>query len=228
MELNSLKQHLCKDINVCFLQNVDSTNDYLKKASADLVIAKNQSKGKGRYQNSYFSYDGGLYFSLKITDFFSKEALTIIMALAVYDALNKFGIKTQLKWLNDILKNQYKVVGILCENSYLGHKYECSIIGVGINLYYNEKYYYIFDDKINEELFLATIINNFFELLNDTTYLERYKKVIGIEGKMISYQGKFYLIEKINNDGSLLVSKDNQKLILDYSAQKTRVLYDNE
>lgn len=228
MDINKLEQYLCNKVKIEYLDNVDSTNDYLKKNDSELVIARVQNKCKGRYQNTYFSYDGGLYFSLKIDNLVSKESLTIMMALAVYDALKEFGIKANLKWLNDLLINKYKVIGILCENSYLGNKYEYSIIGVGINLYYNDKYYYIFEEKINNELFLATIINNFFAIMNTDDYLTRYKKIIGIEGKMISFDGNIYLIEKINNDGSLLVSKNNQKLILDYSAQHTRVLYDNE
>ena len=44
------------------------------------------------------------------------------------------GLKTQIKWPNDILINGKKVCGILIETVVRGNKAACAIIGIGINI----------------------------------------------------------------------------------------------
>lgn len=60
--------------------------------------------------------------------------LTLVMALAVSKAIDEVcDVKTQIKWPNDILLSQRKIVGILTEMTaepdYISHV----VIGVGIN-----------------------------------------------------------------------------------------------
>lgn len=230
MDINRLNNLLDNQLKIKYLETVDSTNNYLKVHDFDLVIAANQSAGRGRYANTYYCYEGGLYFSLKlvIADHL-KERITIIMALALYDILHHYMINVKIKWLNDLLLNNKKVIGILCDNVYLGSKYQSSIIGVGINLYADDKqlYHYIFNKKIDEELFLAQIIKRFYQLLFSNDYLDRYQEITKLIGKTIIIKEERYLIINLD-DGKLIVEdkQGNQKTI-DYSYQNTKVI-DND
>ena len=58
--------------NVLILETVDSTNDYLKREAekgapdGTVVIAREQTSGKGRKSHSFVSTQGGIYYSLLI------------------------------------------------------------------------------------------------------------------------------------------------------------------
>lgn len=227
MDINKLNKLLDKQLKIKYLVMVDSTNEYLKKYDFDLVVAANQSAGRGRYANTYYCYDGGLYFSLKlVVAAHLKERITIVMALALYDILHHYMINVKIKWLNDLLLNNNKVIGILCDNVYLGSKYQSTIIGVGINLYADNKqlYHYIFSQKIDEELFLAQVIKRFYQLLFSDDYLAKYQAITKLIGKIIIIENESYLI--INLDDGKLIVKDKQgnQKIVDYSYQNTKVI----
>ncbi|BAU58950.2 biotin-protein ligase [Halorhodospira halochloris] len=132
-ELNNLK------ISVQF--QVESTN--ISALSMDLdegeygvVAAECQSAGKGRMGRSWTSPLGGVYISL-VRDFSTiaamPTALTIWCALSIVSSLNKFGVKAQLKWPNDILINARKAGGLLAELK--GNpRGPCRIVvGIGLN-----------------------------------------------------------------------------------------------
>ena len=59
---------------------LNSTNDYIKKNIVDLddgtiVVAKQQTKGKGRHGNVWYSPEGNLYFSILVKKNVSRENL---------------------------------------------------------------------------------------------------------------------------------------------------------
>ena len=122
---------------IVYLENTTSTNEYIKqyiRGGGELpicVFASSQTNGKGRNNRTFISESGGLYFS---AGFRIKDAEPNIMlktSLAVMLALEeKFGIKTDIKWVNDILYKGKKLCGI---NAIRAN--DCLIIGIGINLY---------------------------------------------------------------------------------------------
>lgn len=126
----------------CFFEEIDSTNDYLKNRANELpdktlVVAKKQTKGRGRRTKEFESAPGGLYFSLLIQngmDMSEVSFVTSIVAVAVHKALKDFGVQTQIKWPNDIILKGRKLCGILTEmvsDMELNH---LLIIGIGLNL----------------------------------------------------------------------------------------------
>jgi len=110
-----------------------STNEYAKtiidKAPEGIVIiAEEQRAGKGRLNKNWFSPQGGLWFSIILKPP-KPNLVSIVIGIAVCDALKALGFSPKIKWPNDILIDSKKVAGILTEieNNML-------IIGIGLNL----------------------------------------------------------------------------------------------
>ncbi len=129
------------------LDQVDSTNTYLKKLAAQgaqngtVVIANGQTEGRGRQERTFYSPKGaGLYLSILLRPPCPpKQAvdLTAWIAVAVCDVLAEhFHIRPSIKWTNDLLLGGRKVCGILTEMSadWGSGTLEYVIAGIGINL----------------------------------------------------------------------------------------------
>ncbi len=133
---------LNKERNVIFLDETDSTNNYLKgliRSTSDsvftVVSACHQTGGRGRLGRSFFSPDGGLYFSFSLPlsgDEKNIPFLTLLAGLGVSEAIEEItGVKTEIKWPNDIYLDGKKLGGILCE--LVSGKGLTAVVGVGIN-----------------------------------------------------------------------------------------------
>ena len=126
-----------------FFEKAGSTNDILKEMakkgepSGSIVIAKEQSGGRGRLGRSFFSPSGGLYLSILLKpETLPKESalLTACAAVSVCRAIERVcGINPKIKWVNDIILNSKKICGILSEMIFVGNE-QCVVIGVGINV----------------------------------------------------------------------------------------------
>ncbi|MDE6731194.1 MAG: biotin--[acetyl-CoA-carboxylase] ligase [Oscillospiraceae bacterium] len=131
-----------------YFKELDSTNRFAKTLatrnapSGTVVIADQQTAGRGRTGKSFYSPAGNLYFSiieklpLPVSDMMSVTACT---AAAVFLALEQFGITTQIKWVNDLFLNQKKICGILSEGSFNAEllSMDYLVIGIGINLHHD-------------------------------------------------------------------------------------------
>lgn len=124
--------------------SIDSTNlEAVRQAKAGAseglcVIAREQTRGKGRLDRSWFSpKDAGLYFTVILRpqiEMNSWPLLTLMAALAVSDALMKAcHLRTDIKWPNDICANDRKLCGILAE-TVESKEGLAAIVGIGINL----------------------------------------------------------------------------------------------
>ncbi len=112
---------------------VDSTNDYIKSLPADsVVVAKMQTKSRGRLGRTWISMEGNLFCSLKMQASISDAPkISLLTSLAVLNTIKQIssGTNVRLKWPNDVLIDGQKVAGILIE------RFEDSfIIGVGVNI----------------------------------------------------------------------------------------------
>lgn len=126
-----------------FLDKTESTNGDIKKmiytSSSpvfSVVSAKTQSSGRGRLGRSFFSPDGGLYFSFSLP-LTGKENnipfITLLAGLAASEAIEELtGVKTEIKWPNDIYLKGKKLGGILSE--LVSGKLITAVVGIGINL----------------------------------------------------------------------------------------------
>lgn len=132
------------DIDV--LPSCDSTNAVLLARaeagapSGTVVIATEQTAGRGRRGRSWFASPGdSLTFSLlwRFAPGTAPAGLSLAVGVAVARALEKSGTgvgagKTALKWPNDILLNGRKLGGILIE--LVPGAPHAAVIGIGINL----------------------------------------------------------------------------------------------
>ncbi len=128
------------------LDEVDSINAYAARHLPELphgtfVSAAAQTTGRGRLGRRWHSPSGGnVYMSCVVKAFPPVPAsalpgvLTLTMALAVCDAIERAGVASTLKWPNDVLVDGRKVAGILAQATYEGPRATAAIVGVGINV----------------------------------------------------------------------------------------------
>lgn len=131
--------------------NIDSTNSQAHRlVSAGepvpmLITAATQAAGRGRMGREWQSPVGGIWMSAVWPASHSPEtymAFPIVVGLAVWEAIHeticKFGAfdvsRLKIKWPNDILLDDRKVCGILCETITRGNHVTHLIAGVGINV----------------------------------------------------------------------------------------------
>ena len=137
---NELKKLFGDDL--IYFDKVESTNniakDLLKSDTmhGKLIVAEQQSGGRGSHGRSFVSPSGGIYMSVIIKNPpLPPSLLTTYSAVCVCRALEKlFDCDCKIKWVNDIFVSGKKVCGILTEGIYSGSKLESAIIGIGINL----------------------------------------------------------------------------------------------
>lgn len=104
-----------------------------------VVCAEGQSKGRGRMGRHWLSPKGkGIYMSVILRPRCSaSEAarLTLLGAVAVAEAIAKVSqLKPVIKWPNDVLVNNKKIVGILTELRAEIDQVKFVVIGIGINV----------------------------------------------------------------------------------------------
>jgi len=131
------------------LPTVDSTNAYLKRLTSQapltyptVVVADTQTAGYGRSGRNFYSPEStGIYLSIGLPvqpqQPFDPGLLTTSTAVAVAKTLAAlFAVQVELKWVNDVLVNHHKVVGILSEAMADLESGQIStvIVGIGINL----------------------------------------------------------------------------------------------
>ncbi len=134
--------------NIIFLEEVDSTNNYLKARCGALsdgtaVTALIQTAGKGRRGHAWSTNDGMLPLSVLLIDPPECETLTARVGLAVCSAIAEMYDKPPelgIKWPNDVIVSSHKVCGILCESMRFGAS-TAVICGIGINISQDENYF---------------------------------------------------------------------------------------
>lgn len=129
---------LFKQVNV--IEETHSTNDTIKEKGyyqdRSLLLVINQTAGRGTNKRTFYSEKSkGIYASCIIdlnTINHQGSFIPIIMACAIANTLKELGFTPSLKWVNDVLINQKKVAGILCEKS---ANDSMMVVGVGLNVY---------------------------------------------------------------------------------------------
>lgn len=212
MDKKILEKYLDQKLNITIFEELDSTNNYLKKVGSKgekenhLVIALSQTGGRGRMGRSFYSPNGtGIYFSLLLHPEFSAEKspfLTVMAAVSVAETVmnyNKNDVK--IKWVNDIYIDSKKVCGILTEGAINSDKsLDYAVVGIGINVVVPENGFpedikniatSIFQGNTEEnikEKIVAEVVNRFFKMYNgvDTDFVKRYKEYSYLTGKEIN------------------------------------------
>ncbi len=127
--------------NILYFETLDSTQTYLKEHANELgdktvVTTETQTAGRGRFDRTWVSQPGGLYFSvlLKPTKFDFLANITQLMALCVCQAAEQYAVQPNLKWPNDVQVAGKKLCGILSETITQNGRITALAVGVGINI----------------------------------------------------------------------------------------------
>lgn len=128
---------------IILLRKVDSTNNFAKElarygaAEGTVVVAEEQTAGRGRHGRKWFSPKGGLYFSvilrpkMKVSE---AAGIVVVAGLAVVRVLSEnYGLTVEAKWPNDVLLDERKVCGILTEVNSTSERVNYAVVGIGIN-----------------------------------------------------------------------------------------------
>ncbi len=128
------------------LSVVDSTNIYTSKMLSQsgmiewtTVVADHQTVGKGQRGRKWESKIGdNLLCStlLKPTHLKSEQHffISMVASIAAQSTLLQFGLRSKIKWPNDILVEGKKLAGILIENQISKGHLDSSIVGFGLNV----------------------------------------------------------------------------------------------
>jgi BirA family transcriptional regulator, biotin operon repressor / biotin---[acetyl-CoA-carboxylase] ligase len=137
---------------IVYFKKTDSTNKEAKKLAdkgageGTLVVAEEQLKGRGRLNRSWISSP---YENILMSIVFRPALppskifpLTMITSIAVVKAIKKTtGLKTKIKWPNDIYYNNNKLAGILTELNANRNKINYAIVGIGLNVNFDTDKY---------------------------------------------------------------------------------------
>lgn len=127
------------------LPKVDSTNlfclrDFNRLPDGALVVALEQTQGRGRMDRRWFSPKGNLYASLALkpqTVAGAGPLLTLphLGTLAAFEVLREYGCEgAWIKWPNDLYVDDKKIGGVLGEAIFQGQKLAGLVLGIGVNI----------------------------------------------------------------------------------------------
>lgn len=199
-----------------YFEEILSTQLYAKERAIlgikdEIYIAKKQSSGIGRNGHSWFSPEGGLYFSF-VTDIYN-DIYTLTVGIAIHKALKElYGIESKIKWPNDILVDNKKMAGIICERFD-----NLVIVGIGVNTNFNANEIEniitiksLLNFEVNNDILLEKIIENIQKLVYDNKVLTIFEKDMAFIGekRYISQIGKMATIKGIDEAGFLIVSDE--------------------
>ncbi len=124
---------------------MDTARAEVKKGAPEgtVIIAGEQTGARGRLRRAWVSPSGNIALSIILyPDLAGLPYLVMITSLAVACSIESVtGLKTRIKWPNDILINGKKVCGILIENGVKENRVDFSIVGIGINVDFNVSSY---------------------------------------------------------------------------------------
>ena len=131
--------------NIIFQQSLDSTNTVAKELAAQgapegtLVLAEEQRAGRGRMGRRWVSPGYmNLLFSVLLRPKIRKDQVfvtTMILALATIEAIrSRTGLRSTIKWPNDLFVEGKKLGGILTEFSVTHEHIDYVVLGLGLNV----------------------------------------------------------------------------------------------
>ena len=215
------------DAELIYLRKTPSSNITAKEKApflphGSVVIAEEQTEGRGRFERKFHSPPGtGIYMSVILKDVYDLRLITPAAAVAVCRAVISLAGKTpRIKWVNDILLDGGKICGILTEAA--GNT---AVVGIGINYTTDFSGYTdytgitaaaIFSKRerplCSREEIAARVINELVNLSAETrtgAFMDEYRALSCLNGEEISYtqnnEKHFGTVTGIDDTGRLLV-----------------------
>jgi BirA family biotin operon repressor/biotin-[acetyl-CoA-carboxylase] ligase len=128
--------------------SIGSTNARARALASDgaadvVVLADEQTGGRGRLQRAWASPSGGVWLSVLLRPALppaSVPLLTLAAGVATVRAVEPAGVEPRLKWPNDVLvaapdgsEDELKIAGILTEMAGEADRTEWVVVGIGVN-----------------------------------------------------------------------------------------------
>jgi len=170
------------------LDAIGSTNTYLKEYIKDhmaqnftTVVAETQTQGRGQMGSSWETQaNKNLTFSIFVKNYIQNIAhvfdLNCLLTNALMHVLTQYDLpELHVKWPNDILSANKKIVGVLIENTVKSDGKIESVIGIGINvnqidftgLPHAGSIHTILGHEIDKEILLTEVLNQIFHVFEE-------------------------------------------------------------
>lgn len=237
---------------VFHFDSIESTNSMAKSLgdsddiNGSIVISEEQTNGRGRLGRAWISpKHKGIWMSIILRpDLNPVDAvnLTQTAAAAVVKATEELGIRTLVKWPNDIVISNKKVCGILTEMSAELTRINYVVVGLGINVNIDE---FQFPEDIrdiatslkiqtnslvNRQELTARILNNFEKLYTKLIDENNIEASINICRENSAVIGKDILV--INRDRCIeahVIDIDNRgRLLVEYTNGRREYIISGE
>ena len=218
-------------------QELESTMDKAKILAKEgaphlsVVIAENQTMGRGRLHRKWFSSKGGLWFTIILKPE-TPPPLSYIYNFAASLSLAKslrqlFDIKVYVKWPNDLLLNGKKLTGLLSEMATHGDMVEYINIGIGINVNNSPQKYEqkaialkdVLHKHVSRKLILKTFLDNFENQIQDIEcdeIIKQWKEMTSTIGSQVrietlkdTFEG---LAIDVDSTGALIIKGKDQEI----------------
>lgn len=205
-EVDSLLETEWAGHPVVYEEEQESTNQTAKMLAEQgashgtLVVAERQVSGRGRRGRPWHSPKGsGIWMSILLRPQIhpmSASMLTLVAAMAVYDAISSRVEGCAIKWPNDIVINGRKVCGILTEMSSELDNIHYVVIGIGVN---------VNTDDFPEDI--AAVAASMHVITGE--YYKRAEIIADVWKSFEKYYDQFLQTENL----SLMVESYNQRLV---------------
>ena len=221
---------------------IGSTNDEAKALAergashGTLVVADEQSEGRGRFDRKWHSEPGsGLALSLIMRPRLTSRVdtqLTALGALAVVDSLVERGVEAWIKWPNDVIVSEGKLAGVLVETSWRGNDIDYAIVGIGVNIrpgsipqveleYPATCVDHAVGDRQNREDFLLDLVRNFgswYRTVGSDEIIDAWQQRLAFRNEQVFLRGKdsttFGQLEGLDANGRLMIRLDSGETIV--------------
>ena len=235
--LNGMKEPGRLYVHKC----LDSTNKEAKRLAIDgaangtVVLAEEQTSGRGRLGRSFFSPPGsGIYMSVILHPEVSAEKsvlVTTASSVAVCRAIERVtDQRCSIKWVNDIYCRERKVCGILTEavTDFETGAIESVVLGIGINFRRRDEDFpeeilgkagALFQEEtggITRNRLVAAILNELDDLdrmLRTGNFIEEYKERSLVLGRTVTLMAKGEqrqaVVRDISDSGALVVTYED-------------------
>lgn len=195
-----------------------------------VIVSSEQTSGRGRFTRQWLSPPGSISLSIILRpDFAWLPFIIMLSAVAVARAIEDVtGLKTQLKWPNDVLVRGKKVCGILTESSLKDSQIEYVVSGIGINVNMNLVDYpeisgiaTSLSDELDSDISILELLHSLLKEMDElygtlpdgeTVFME-WRQRMAMLGKKVqvisgqdSYEG---IAEDVEREGSLLLRLTN-------------------
>ncbi len=234
--------------HIHFFPKISSTMDTAREIARNnarhltVVVAEEQTKGRGRLNRTWLSSKGGLWFTIilkpdlpPLLSFRVNFAASLCLAKTL---IKLFKINASVKWPNDILVNGKKLAGLLSELETKADMISFVNIGIGLNVNNSPEkkepnavsIKNILNREVSRREILITFLDEFKSELSgiynenphgkNKDIIDRWKNYTSTIGKQVTIETSestsHGLAVDVDSSGALILQQDNgiQKKII--------------